>query len=116
MPGLNGRTSDWTTGVLLGGGSSINGLYYCRGSNSMYSRWEEISGSSNWSLGNILATFNTLENYQGLTITPGARGVNGPVNVLQTPTVSPFTSQVLLPASMAAFVGIPVVTDYNDPN
>lgn len=116
MPGLNGRTSDWTTGMLLGGGSSINGLYYGRGSNSMYSRWEEISGSSNWSLDNILATFQALENYQGLTITPGARGVDGPVNVLQTPTISQVTSQVLLPASLAAFPGIPIVTDYNDPS
>ncbi len=98
MAGLNGRTSDWTTGMVLGGGSSINGLYYGRGSNAVYSRWEEVSGSSNWSLDNILATFNALENYQGLTITPGARGDNGPVNVLQTPTVSQITSQVLLPA------------------
>ena len=116
MPGLNGRTSDWTTGMLLGGGSSINGLYYGRGSNAVYSRWEGISGSSNWSLDNILATFNALENYQGLTITPGARGVNGPVNVLQTPTISQITSQVLLPASQAAFPGIPIVEDYNDPS
>ncbi len=116
MAGLNGRTSDWTTGMLLGGGSSINGLYYGRGSNAVYSRWEGISGSSNWSLDNILATFNALENYQGLTITPGARGVGGPVNVLQTPTVSQITSQVLLPATMQAFPDIPVVTDYNDPS
>ncbi len=116
MPGLNGRTSDWTTGMLLGGGSSINGLYYGRGSNAVYSRWEEVSGSSNWSLDNILATFNALENYQGLTITPGARGDNGPVNILQTPTVSQITSQVLLPASQAAFPGIPTVVDYNDPS
>lgn len=115
MPGLNGRTSDWTTGMLLGGGSSINGLYYGRGSSLMYSRWEAISGSSNWSLDNILATFEALENYQGLTITPGARGDNGPVNVLQTPTISQVTSQVLLPASQAAFPGIPTVVDYNDP-
>lgn len=116
MPGLNGRTSDWTTGMVLGGGSSINGLYYGRGSNSMYSHWEEISGSSNWSLDNILATFNSLENYQGLTITPGARGDRGPLSVLQTPTVSQITSNVLLPASQAAFPGIPTVTDYNDPS
>jgi choline dehydrogenase len=115
MIGLNGRTSDWTTGMLLGGGSSINGLYYGRGSNAVYSRWEGVSGSSNWSLENILATFNALENYQGLTITPGARGVNGAVNVLQTPTISQITSQVLLPASQAAFPGIPTVVDYNDP-
>ena len=116
MPGLNGRTSDWTTGMGLGGGASINGLYYGRGSNAVYSRWEEVSGSSNWSLDNILATFNALENYQGMTITPGARGNNGPLSVLQTPTVSQITSQVLLPASQAAFPGIPVVTDYNDPS
>ena len=82
----------------------------------MYSRWEGISGSSNWSLDNILATFNALENYQGLTITPGARGDNGPVNILQTPTISKVTSQVLLPACQAAFPGIPTVGDYNDPS
>lgn len=115
MPGLNGRTSDWTTGMLLGGGSSINGLYYGRGTKAVYERWEEISGSSNWSLKKILETFNTLENYQGLTITSGARGDHGPVNVLQTPTVSQITSQVLLPASQAAFPFLPLAEDYNDP-
>lgn len=116
MPGLNGRTSDWTTGMTLGGGASINGLYYGRGSNAVYSRWEGISGSSNWSLASILATFNALENYQGLTITPGARGVNSPLSVLQTPTVSQVTTNVLLPACLSAFPGIPTVVDYNDPS
>lgn len=116
MAGLNGRTSDWTTGMVLGGGSSINGLYYGRGSNAVYSRWEGISGSSNWSLDNILATFDALENYQGLTITPGARGNGGAVNVLQTPTISQITANVLLPAAIAAFPTIPLVADYNDPS
>lgn len=116
MPGLNGRVSDWTTGMVLGGGASINGLYYGRGSNAVYSRWEEVSGSSNWSLNNILATFKTLENYHGLTITQGARGNKGPLSVLQTPTVSSITSKVLLPATQAAFPGIPTVVDYNDPS
>lgn len=116
MAGLNGRTSDWTTGMLLGGGSSINGLYYGRGSNAVYSRWEDVSGSSNWSLDNILATFQALENYQGLTITPEARGDSGPVNILQTPSISQITLQVLLPACQAAFPGIPIVEDYNDPS
>lgn len=114
---LNGRVgSDWITGFTLGGGSSVNGLYYGRGSNAVYSQWETVSGSDNWSLDKILATFNALENYQGLTITPGARAFNGPVNVLQTPTVSQITSNILLPASLAAFPGIPIVADYNDPN
>ncbi len=116
MPGLNGRTSDWTTGMVLGGGASINGLYYGRGSNAVYSRWEEVSGSSNWSLDNILATFNALENYQGLTLTPGARGDNGPLSVLQTPTVSDITTGILLPALELTFPDIPIVEDYNDPS
>lgn len=117
QPMLNGRVgADWVTGMMLGGGSSVNGLYYGRGSNALYSRWQEISGSSNWSLSKILETFNLLENYEGLTITPMARGVGGPVNVLQTPTVSQLTSNILLPASLAAFPGIPTVVDYNDPS
>jgi choline dehydrogenase len=116
MAGLNGRTGDWTTGMLLGGGSSVNGLYYGRGSSAAYTLWETISGSSNWSLTNILATFTALENYQGLTVTPGARGTNGAVNVLQTPTLSQMTLDVLLPVTQAAFPGIPTVSDSNDPS
>ena len=116
MTGLNGRTGDWTTGMLLGGGSSVNGLYYGRGSSAAYALWEGISGSTNWSLGNIQATFTALENYQGLTITPGARGNGAAVNVLQTPTVSQITLNVLLPATQAAFPGIPTALDYNDPS
>lgn len=116
QPMLNGRVGgDWITGMMLGGGSSVNGLYYGRGSNSVYARWEEISGSPNWSLDKILKTFRSLEEYQGLTITPMARGDKGPVHVLQTPTVSQITSNILLPATQAAFPGIPTVTDYNDP-
>ena len=116
QPGLNGRVGgDWITGMMLGGGSSVNGLYYGRGSNALYSQWEEISGSSNWSLDNILKTFTALETYQGITNTPLARGNKGPVHILQTPTVSQLTSSILLPATLAAFPGIPVVADYNAP-
>ncbi len=116
QPMLNGRVGgDWITGMMLGGGSSVNGLYYGRGSNAVYSRWEEISGSDNWSLNKILRTFRALEDYQGLTITPMARGTKGPVNILQTPTVSDLTLDILLPATQAAFPGIPIVVDYNDP-
>lgn len=116
QPMLNGRVGgDWVTGNMLGGGSSVNGLYYGRGSNAVYSRWEEISGSSNWNLQKILSTFRALENYQGLISNSLARGTKGPVHILQTPTVSQLTSNILLPATQAAFPGIPTVVDYNDP-
>lgn len=116
QPMLNGRVGgDWITGMMLGGGSSVNGLYYGRGSNAVYAQWKPISGSDNWSLENILKTFNDLEDYEGLTITPDARGTKGPVHILQTPTVSQITSNILLPATQAAFPQMPVVADYNDP-
>lgn len=120
QPMLNGRVGgDWITGMMLGGGTSVNGLYYGRGSNAVYSLWEGISGSSNWSLDKILKSFKAIENYEGLTITPGARGTKGPVHILQTPTISQLTTNVLLPATVAAFPGIPTVptmVDYNDPS
>lgn len=117
QPMLNGRVGgDWITGLTLGGGSSVNGLYYGRGSNAVYSQWEEISGSSHWSLNKILKTFKDLENYEGLTISPRARGTKGPVHVLQTPTVSQMTRDILLPVTQTAFPGIPTVQDYNDPS
>ena len=116
MAGLNGRVSDWTTGLILGGGSAINGLYYGRGTNAIYQQWEKISHSSNWSLNKILETFKDLENYQGLTGIPNARGSHGPVNVLQTPTISKLTQNILLPALLTAFPNIPLVEDYNSPD
>lgn len=117
QPMLNGRVGgDWITGMMLGGGSSVNGLYYGRGSNSVYSLWEEISDSDNWSLENILKTFRALESYEGMKITPKARGKKGPVHILETPTVSQLTRNILLPVTEAAFPGIPLVDDYNDPS
>jgi len=102
QPMLNGRVGlDWVTGMMLGGGSSVNGLYYGRGSNALYSLWEGISGSSNWSLDKISRTFDALGNY---------------VNVLQTPTISQLTTDDLLPATVAAFPNINVVSNYNAPN
>ncbi len=43
QPMLNGRVGgDWITGMMLGGGSSVNGLDYGRGSNAVYSRCKKI--------------------------------------------------------------------------
>ena len=60
--------------MLLGGGSSVNDLYYGRGSNAAV------------------------------------------VSVLQTPTIAPMTSEILLPSMQNAFTSIPTVEDYNDPS
>jgi choline dehydrogenase len=115
MPGINNRVADWTTGIIAGGGSAINGLYAGRGTVDVYEKFQQISGSDNWSVANILATFNRLETYEGLTMTPNGRGTQGKVHILQAPTISQMTLNQLLPAVQAALPAIPVIEDYNDP-
>ncbi|EFI26641.1 alcohol dehydrogenase [Coprinopsis cinerea okayama7 len=52
--GLNNRTDRLPRGRMLGGSSSINGLFYTRGSSDDYDRWAAITGDSGWSWSNIL--------------------------------------------------------------
>lgn len=98
---------EWPRG-RLDNGYDRGRWIFGRGSNQVYSQWESISGSSNWSLDKILKTFDKLENYEGLT--SGTRGTSGPVHVLQTPTVAPLTTNVLLPALLSGLPGIPIRT------
>ena len=74
QPMLNGRVGgDWVTGMMLGGGSSVNGsILWSRIKCALFAVGKQLRASSNWSLDKILQTFTAIENYQGLTITPGA--------------------------------------------
>src|SRR3546814_13129585 len=47
-PSINGRRFLWSAGKLLGGGSSINGQVYIRGTRRDFDRWE-AAGAHGWS-------------------------------------------------------------------
>ncbi|KAK1585867.1 GMC oxidoreductase [Colletotrichum navitas] len=47
QPGLNNRTSSVATGTVVGGGSTVNGMAFDRGSKADYDAWEEL-GSPGW--------------------------------------------------------------------
>ncbi|GLB35186.1 putative aryl-alcohol oxidase [Lyophyllum shimeji] len=47
--GLNGRSIGFPRGHVLGGSTSINGMFYTRGSSEDYDRYAEVTGDSGWS-------------------------------------------------------------------
>jgi choline dehydrogenase len=112
--GLNGVSLEWTTGRLAGGGSSINGEQYVRSSPAIYQKWENILGPF-WSPEKVTNRFKRLENYNGLTTNPQARGFNGPVDIRQAP-VNPTTMALKLVAAIEQATGFPEILDYNDPD
>ncbi|KAF5386554.1 hypothetical protein D9615_001729 [Tricholomella constricta] len=47
--GLNGRSISYPRGHVLGGSTSINGMFYTRGSAEDYDRYAEVTGDAGWS-------------------------------------------------------------------
>jgi choline dehydrogenase len=62
-PGLNGRSSFWPRGRVLGGSSSINGMVWARGRPSDYDSWAQ-AGLPGWSWEHALAGFHRIERFQ----------------------------------------------------
>ncbi|KAF6812814.1 choline dehydrogenase [Colletotrichum sojae] len=56
QPGLNGRTSGVQTGTVVGGGSTVNGMAFDRGSKADYDAWAEL-GNPGWDWENLVPYF-----------------------------------------------------------
>ncbi len=52
----------YSNGRCLGGGSSINGMQYVRGSKAKYDEWYNITNDKDWSSTNIFKIHKKLEN------------------------------------------------------
>lgn len=110
---FNGEQYHYTTGFLWGGGSSINGEQYVQGTNKNYQRWEDLLGSR-WSVKKIREAFHDLEDYNGRTNNPKARGTQGAVDIRQAPKKSTTMARKFVDA-IAASTNFPEILDYNDP-
>ncbi|KJA26264.1 GMC oxidoreductase [Hypholoma sublateritium FD-334 SS-4] len=51
--GLNGRVVPFERGHILGGSSSVNGMFYTRGSSSDFNRFATVTGEPSWSWDNL---------------------------------------------------------------
>jgi len=61
---ISGRRFYWSAGKLLGGGSSINGQVYIRGTLRDYDRWEEL-GATGWGSAKVWPYFLKSEDWEG---------------------------------------------------
>ena len=59
-PHLNGRVLGVPRGRVLGGSSSINGMFFMRGHSSDFDGWQAL-GAQGWSYAHVLPYFKKLE-------------------------------------------------------
>ncbi|KAL6707101.1 hypothetical protein ACN47E_004853 [Coniothyrium glycines] len=119
---LNNRTLQYLRGRTLGGSSTTNGLYYARGSASVYDQWVE-KGNPGWSWNETYPLFVKSTKFNPpttpelsvfsqdyKTFTPSAYG-SGPLELGFQGYVPPSTEGFVIACSEAA--DIPIVEDLN---
>ncbi|MDR9855535.1 GMC family oxidoreductase [Paenibacillus sp. VCA1] len=114
LDGLDGRTFEWTTGRLSGGGSSINGEQYVRPTTAVLEKWERLLGPL-WSPEKAIRRFKQLENFNGSTTNRAAHGYKGRIDIRQAPE-NPTSMAQKLATAIERASGHPIILDYNDPD
>ena len=98
---LNDRVLFLPRGKVLGGGSSINGMIYDRGTPSDYDRWAAL-GNSGWSYEDVLPYFKRAESYE-----PGGdarwHGHSGPVRISRPGVHNPLAKAFLQACEEAGY-------------
>ena len=106
-PTINGRRFVWSAGKLLGGGSSINGQVYIRGTRGDYDHWVE-QGARGWSFDEVLPYFIKSEDWSGPT--HAAHGRGGPLSTAPMQDFHPLCRSFL---DACGEYGLPILDDYH---
>jgi choline dehydrogenase len=77
-PSIGGRNFVYSAGKMLGGGSSLNGQIYIRGTRADFDRWNKL-GAEGWSFDDVLPYFIRSEHWHGPP--RQGRGTIGPLSV-----------------------------------
>jgi len=106
-PSLGGRRVMWNAGRILGGGSTINGMMYIRGSRADYDEWAQALGCTGWGWDDVLPWFLKSEDFAGPA--DGSHAVGGPLGVTPVRDVHPLSRAFL---AACGEVGLRAVADY----
>ena len=99
-PHLNGRRLWLPRGRLLGGSSSINGMFYMRGHSSDFNAWRAM-GCEGWGFEDVLPYFRRMEtSWRGASHYHGA---NGPLHVVPIDTSRLLHDPLMRTAAAAGF-------------
>ncbi|MFI0842562.1 GMC family oxidoreductase [Mesorhizobium sp. IMUNJ 23232] len=105
---LNGRTSYWPRGKVLGGSSSINAMIFVRGQRHDFDDWK-AAGNPGWGFDDVLPHFKSFETFEGEQ--SDERGRDGPLHVVDMAgRAHPLCESFLDAAGQA---GYPRTADYN---
>jgi choline dehydrogenase len=108
--GLNGRSSYWPRGRVVGGSSSINALVYCRGQPQDFDDWA-AAGAGGWDWQSVRPHYQQIETRIDAD---GTRSGEGPLYVTDVSRRVHRTNRYFFEA--AREVGLPVTDDFNGPS
>src|SRR6267154_3557229 len=87
-PGVNGRVLSLSMGKVLGGGSSINVMYWARGHKNDWNYFADEAGDAAWNYDSVLNIYRRIEDWHGEP-DPKYRGTGGPMFVQPLLPTSP---------------------------
>jgi choline dehydrogenase len=87
-PALHGRALSMSMGKVLGGGSSINVMYWVRGHKNDWNYFADEAGDAAWNYESVLNIYRRIEDWQGEP-DPKYRGTGGLVYVRPSLPTSP---------------------------
>jgi choline dehydrogenase len=109
VPGLNGRTSYWPRGRVIGGSGSINAMVHVRGQKQDFDDWRDM-GNPGWGFADILPYFRKSEHDGGET---DFHGTGGPMHITDMSARAHPLCALFLNA--AGQLGFPQTDDFNGP-
>lgn len=104
---IEGRRFIWSAGKMLGGGSSINGQVYIRGTRADFDKWAE-AGAAGWSFQDVMPYFLRSESWHGPE--NQNHGKFGPLSVSPMRDPHPLCDVFL---NACEEFGLPLLDDYN---
>jgi choline dehydrogenase len=108
-PALHGRALSMSMGKVLGGGSSVNGMYWVRGHKNDWNYFADEAGDAAWNYESVLNIYRRIEDWQGEP-DPKYRGTGGLVYVRPSLPTSPIGPAIYEGARVA---GIPSFENLN---